>query len=107
MASEKSKRIEIEEKKIKTVRNLKYLGVILDDKLTWNKQIEHIANKTDAMMMRVATMCWRSREMSIKDKMRMYNAVFFRPLPTGHRYGMMKLLRRNRTLKKSPDCKEE
>ena len=32
-------------KKVKKVDKIKFLGVIIDDKLSWNDQIEHVENK--------------------------------------------------------------
>jgi len=40
--------LQINDSKIKQADSLKYLGVYLDDKLSWNRHIEHIETKLSA-----------------------------------------------------------
>ena len=38
-------KISLNGKKVKKVDKIKFLGVIIDDQLSWNDQIEHVENK--------------------------------------------------------------
>lgn len=71
--------VEINNEMIKTTRHLRYLGLMLDDKLLWNKHIEYISNKVNQLTLRIRSMCWMNRSIELKQKLKIYYSVM---LPT-------------------------
>ena len=64
---------------IRTSKSIKYLGVVIDEKLTWADHIKHIDSKIEAMIERVRRFSWTHFDLEWKLKRRLYFSVF---LPT-------------------------
>ena len=76
--------LQIEDCEVRTSRSLKYLGVIIDDKLSWKEHVKNLTNKTDKLLLRVIPMCWTRGVLNLRDKLKLYRQVFLPMLTYGH-----------------------
>lgn len=74
----------IDEKETEVKRSLKCLGIVIDDKLLWRAQIDHMEAKTERLLLRVAPMCWTNDILKVKDRLRLYRQVFMPMIMYGH-----------------------
>ena len=70
------KNVKIDEKEIEPKKKLKYLGIVLDQRLTFNDHLEHIKQKAEQLAIRIRSLCWMNDEISLRKKMRIYRSVF-------------------------------
>ena len=78
------KRLRIGADEIELKRNLKYLGIIIDDRLKWREHIDYLAAKTERLLLRVISTCWSRGILKVKDKLRLYKQVFLPMMIYGH-----------------------
>lgn len=64
---------------VRIADKLKYLGVIIDKKITWKEHIKYLDQKISAMVDRVRRFSWMRFDLDWKYKRRLYYSVF---LPT-------------------------
>lgn len=76
IGKKKIEEIEIENEKVSCKDQMKYLGIIIDSRLLWNKQIEYLNTKTDQLIIRIRGMCWRNQDLTLSQKMNLYKSVF-------------------------------
>ena len=57
----------------------KYLGEVIDKKLSWLRHLEHLEKKVELLLIRIRTYKWTKQELELQEKMKLYNNVF---LPT-------------------------
>ena len=77
-------KLRIGENEIEPKRFLKYLGVIIDDRLKWREHIDHLSAKTDRLLLRVIPTCWARGILKVRDKLRLYRQVFLPMMLYGH-----------------------
>ena len=63
--------------------SLKYLGVIIDGKLSWKDHLDYMSAKVDRLILRMTPMCWSRGIWKIKDRLRLYRQVFISMLTYG------------------------
>lgn len=73
--NELKKEVEIFGNKIKQVKSVKYLGIILDEKLLWNKQIEYISDKGRKTLYAARKMVSKSWGLSPNAKLWLYKQI--------------------------------
>lgn len=72
-------KLKVGDNEIRTADHIKYLGVIIDRRLSWKQHIEHIDQKISVMTERVRRFSWMRSELEWKFKRMLYFNVF---LPT-------------------------
>ena len=72
----KIKSVQIDNNSIDTIRQLKHLGIMIDDKLLWNGQLDFMAAKLDKIITRIQQTCWRNKNIELRKKMKIYTSVF-------------------------------
>ena len=68
--------IEMSGEKVTFKQSLKYLGVVIDDKLKFKAHLEHLYKKTAKLLECVRKMMWMNKETKIKYKKKIYYNVF-------------------------------
>ena len=66
----------VEGNSIKLAKSLKYLGVALNNSLSWQTHLKHLQTKTEQIIVRVKKLAWMSQSIKLKDKLKLYNCVF-------------------------------
>lgn len=64
------RRVTINENEIDAKKKLKYLGIVLDPRLTFNHHLEHIKQKVEQLAIRIRSLCWMNDEIKLKQRMR-------------------------------------
>ena len=61
-------KLKINEKEIKVTNEIKYLGVVIDKKLSWLKHLEHLEKKVELLLVRIRTFNWMKQEIELQKK---------------------------------------
>lgn len=77
--SKKKLKIRLNNKRIKLCEEIKYLGVIIDRKLLWNRHLRHLESKTSKLIPIIRKFIWLDEEIELNRRIRIYKSVF---LPT-------------------------
>ena len=76
--------IRIENAEIKMKAKLKYLGRILDTKLTFKDHLDHLKQKTESLAIRVNNLCWMNDKICLELKMQTYRSVLLPMITFGY-----------------------
>ena len=64
-------KLKINEKEIEVTNEIKYLGVVIDKKLSWLKHLEHLEKKVELLLVRIRTFNWMKQEIELQKKMKL------------------------------------
>lgn len=79
----KIEEIKINDIPIQSKNKLKYLGIVIDNKLLFKDHLIHIKSKTEKLMLRIKNVCWLNRDIELSYKMNLYNNVFIPTMSYG------------------------
>ena len=68
--------IKLENEPIRIIRQLKYLGLIVDKELTFRPHLEHLQSKTATIQTKINQMKWLNAEIELRFRLRLYFSVF-------------------------------
>jgi hypothetical protein len=68
--------IKLKNKEVELSDHLKYLGIIIDDKLIFNKHIAHLETKIIKLIEITRRLMWMKKDIQLKYKKRIYYSVF-------------------------------
>lgn len=65
----------INDQLITSVKCLKYLAIVIDEKLLWNHHVKYLTCKVDRRIMRILNACWLNRKVEIEMKIKLCHQV--------------------------------
>ena len=77
-------KVKINDAEIDTQSAIKYLGIVIDEKLLFKQLIEYLKSKNDKLIMRIKRMCWLNGNINMGRKMKLYFSVFIPNITYGH-----------------------
>ena len=78
IGKKKIRQITIGDSTIKTVVQLKLLGIMMDNKLNWNGHLDYLKIKSEQLAINLNKTFWLNNRMALKQKRRLYRSVFLR-----------------------------
>lgn len=74
--SKKNLNIKIIDKEIKFKPHLKYLGIVIDDKLLFNRHLDQLQSKTLNLLEQVRRLLWMNGNIKFRYKLKLYHSLF-------------------------------
>lgn len=88
--------VKLNELNVNTVKSIKFLGLILDNKLKFKDHLEHLKIKIEKLILKINKICWFNNKIQLKDNLRIYKNVFLPIISYGSKI-QFKLIREKST----------